>query len=77
MNIHFGQPLVRKLSIDVRERVIKLWLEGCTYNVIELRASISQGSIANTIEEERKKILDIDDLCQLNFTLKKDLRLTI
>lgn len=62
---------MRKLSHDVRLRIFKMWLEGCTYRAISSKHGLGLGTISRIIEENRRKTPDIDELRAFNLQLKR------
>jgi hypothetical protein len=61
--------LVRPIPPDLRRRVVELWLEGNTYRSISNRAGVSAGAISSIIDEERKRIPDLEELRSLKIGL--------
>jgi len=63
--------MVRQIPSEVRRRVLELWLDGNTYRTIHVETDVSVGAISLIIDEERKKVPDIDELSRLRVALKQ------
>jgi len=63
--------MVRQLPTEVRRRVAELWLDGNTYRDISRETGVSVGAIASIIEEERRRVPDIEELRALRQSLKR------
>lgn len=62
---------MRKISREVENKIFKLWLEGYTYREISPKCGgASLATISKVIDIARKRAPDIDELRQLNITLK-------
>jgi len=61
--------MVRKLSPEIRRRVVELWLDDNTYEDIHAKLGVSSGASSKIISETRKKAPDIDELRRLNIAL--------
>lgn len=61
--------MVRPIPPDLRRRVVELWLEGNTYRSISNRAGVSAGAISSIIDEERRRIPDVEELRSLKISL--------
>lgn len=68
---HWNGDFLRKLSLEVRRRVFKMWLEGYTYRAISNRLDLGLGTISRIIDEYRSRTPDLDELRALNLQLKK------
>jgi chromosome segregation ATPase len=63
---------LRKIPKDIEKKVFKLWLEGHTYREISPKCGgVSLATISKVVEDARKRASDIDELRQLNVTLRK------
>jgi len=63
--------MVRPLPPEIRRRIFETWLEGYNYRQISSQIGVSLGAITAIIEEERKKMSDIDELRELKLALKQ------
>lgn len=63
---------MRPLPESVKNKIFELWMDGQDYRSISSQANVSLGSITNVINETRKTLLDIDELRNLNLTLKRN-----
>jgi hypothetical protein len=56
-----GSSTMRKLSQDIRQQTIKLFLQGFTYDDISWKLRIAKGSVVNIIDEFREGKLSLPD----------------
>lgn len=63
--------MARRITEAQRRHVIELWLDLKIYREIHDITGISLGKISNTINEERKRIPDLDELRDLKKALQK------
>ncbi len=52
---------MRKLSQNIREKTVKLFLQGATYDDISWKLRIAKGSVVNIIDEFRDGKLSLPD----------------
>ena len=63
---------MRKLSQNIREQTVKLFLQGVTYDDISWKLKIAKGSVVNIIDEFRDGKLSIpDDITDLVDELRR------
>ncbi len=63
--------MVRELSLEVRLRIVELWLDGDSYRRIPAETGASLGAISSIIDGEKKRVPGVQELRQLNVALKK------
>ncbi|MGC8949256.1 MAG: coiled-coil domain-containing protein, partial [Thermoprotei archaeon] len=63
---------MRPLPETVKNKIFELWMNGQDYRSISSQVNASLGSITNVINETRRTLLDIDELRNLNLTLKRN-----
>jgi len=59
-----------RITTPSRNRVVTLWLLGENYREIQAETGVSLGAIAAIIDEERKRVPDVDGLRGLNVALQ-------
>jgi hypothetical protein len=64
--------LVKPIPAEKKGQVIRFWLQGYNYREINEETNVSTGSISEIVEEERKRIPNVDDIRSLNLSLKKE-----
>jgi len=63
--------MVRQIPIEVRRRVVELWMDGNSYRQVSAKTGVSLGTISIIINEERRKVPDIEGLRELKLALKQ------
>ncbi len=63
--------MVKSIPIEIRRRVVELYLSGYNYREINAETRVSLGAISSIIDEARNDAPDIDDLRELNTELRQ------
>jgi predicted nucleic acid-binding Zn-ribbon protein len=64
--------MVRRFSEEERRRIVELWLDGNSYRSVSAKMkNASLGAISSIINEEMKKVPDLEELRKLNMAVKR------
>ncbi len=63
--------MVCELSVEVCRRIVELWLDGNNLREIQAKTGVSLGAISSLVNQEKRRIPDIEELRKLNRVLKK------
>jgi hypothetical protein len=63
---------LRRLPVEVEERILELWLKGYTYRKIQQELEVGLATISRVIEDARQRDPNIDDLRKLLRLLRKN-----
>ncbi len=63
--------MVRELPVEVRKRIVELWLDGNNLREIQGKTSTSLGSISSLVNEAKKKTPDVERAQRIHLTAEQ------